>query len=111
MSWQYAYDGLDPPPEALEEPTENLAQTNDKTDNAQISSRDSNGAISSLSNPSESTPASSGYTSLAVFSSSPASTGPVSLTAEEDQEFWQMMKDPSISDSVMGGYGGLTTNL
>lgn len=105
--WVYAYDGLDPPSHALAAASN--GNCNDKsfeTDN-QLSvtvSSSSDAASSALHNNnldcSDVAAESSGYTSLnaAPLSASPSESGPLSMTAEEDREFWSLMKDPTVSE-------------
>eukprot|EP00095_Tigriopus_kingsejongensis_P002016 maker-scaffold419_size176504-snap-gene-0.35 protein:Tk02016 transcript:maker-scaffold419_size176504-snap-gene-0.35-mRNA-1 annotation:"upf0518 protein gk23746-like isoform x4" len=126
LGWHYDYDGLKPPITALDgvkvdvsdgqslhpavpSPQHCGPQTNLGSNGSQDLSCD-NGPMNSTAL--NDTAASSGYTSLGqqqpipphssqllvqVSSSPMTSSGPMSLT-EEDQDFWSLMKDPTVSE-------------
>ncbi len=88
--WLYEYDGLDPPPPiGLDGEHNNSSSNNNSTEEEGIEravdALNLNAAI-------DASVESSGYTSLAHLSSSPSVSGPVSMTNEEEREFWSLMK-------------------
>ena len=104
--WQYEYDGLNPPSDALDIMSDKRLSSEDTNQDSDLEDQSNcegplEGQPISDYGPLHSTiaPQSSGYTSLTQMSSSPSAiSGPVSMTAEEDQEFWKLMKDPTVSE-------------
>ncbi|TRY73372.1 hypothetical protein TCAL_01536 [Tigriopus californicus] len=117
LAWQYDYDGLRPPPDALKASTSDSSapkirarQDMSSPNDLSICDTNSDGPFNSTSL-TETAP-SSGYLSLShpihsapnamsssIMSCSPmTSSGPVSLIEEEDREFWSLMNDPGVSE-------------
>jgi hypothetical protein len=109
--WRHAYDGRDPPSSCLSSKSSihclmflvyfvvcknflTLGEGGVPRECYQVEVATDALAALSASKPIE-TATSSGYTSLALNSSPSPSTGaPLSLTAEEDREFWNLMCEP-----------------
>ncbi len=93
-NWQYEYDGVNPPPNALD---------HNQDDDDEEEACDNESAAPE-------TAASSGYTSLVQQQQQQQQQQPTSsstalvaddslLTSEEDREFWNLMRDPAVPEA------------
>jgi len=112
-AWLYDYDGLNPPPEALV--SDAKANSGKRCDsNSGMSICDNNGSDASAAegaaahgasaSASPNTAASSGYTSLNNHPHAVTENGGDNIGGadeEEDREFWNLMKDPAVSEVKM----------
>ncbi len=98
--WQYEYDGTDPPPHALDEADAVhiglAASSSDQEEGEETALEEAEEAKeegdSTEAANEEETAASSGYTSLVQPTSS-------LLLDDEDREFWNLMRDPSVPEA------------
>jgi len=122
--WRHRYDGLDPQPGSLPSQPDSLLPTvvaTTATDADEVAT-DAVAELPVEREPKQSsakteTAVSSGYTSLIGLggqgaSPSPSPSGPVSLTAEEDREFWNLMSGGKVkrqTDEMSEGSLGATS--
>lgn len=115
QSWQYDYDGVNPPPDSIVTSVNNSNNNSANNSKSQDDLCSDNKMTAKINNNNDDTtssstgPASSGYQSLPQSSALAAAnlvtstpiesgsgsgnnSGPVSLTEEEDREFWSLMR-------------------